>query len=314
VNIEDNDRGIDHGIRMRRGDRRRHHQHTSIHDLPIREGFPKGVDRDNHHDGLDFPALAGILRKNVGRPWAKVYEGIVAKAKANHGAHCWKELLDRIAWYVELNPMDVGDGQYVQASGRPFYHLRHRSDNQFLVHPVTGLLMRPKDEWTRLKFVKDGERSWWGEPTHLWQNRYFRFMNSIWYEVELVRVPQRKMTAYEAITGQRQYSSYRPRDEDWLYKLNLRDAVIRTRIYSDMQHNLALCHGYKTYDNKVVTHAEYEKERNDALRSQHYGRYNAPLLFGHYVYAKNAWQISKATMREVGLFTGPQLKLPNIVR
>ena len=318
MNTEDYDygRADQHGINVARGNRHKWvNPKGTIEDLPSRDSNRKGRVGWSRHGGLGFPALDNMLAKGVGRPWDNVYSEIIAKIKEEFGSHCWADLINRIRWHVELNPMEVGNGQYVQGSGRPFYSFNRRS---LMVHPKTGILMHPKQGWCDLRFTKPGERrGWWGEETHYWEGLYFRKMHGVWHEVDLAHVPKRPesdaLKDYTSSGGRYRY--YRPRDEDWLYKMDIRDEVLHTRLYSDVMHDLARCHGYKKFDGSIISHKQYEEEISKALKSSWYtGCVGRPLLCERYVYAKAAWPIGKARMRQVGIQVGPILKAPNIVR
>lgn len=303
-----------HGITSRGDHGKYFGRRTRLEELPQRESFRKGRAGWSRHFRLNLPAIDHIIQGGIGRPWGKVYSEIVAKIKENFSEDCWPELFERVRWSIELNPMDVGDGQYVQATGRPFYE--HSRLSTVMVHPVTGLLIRPKKEWCKITFERPGaRRGWWDEETHYWQGLYFRKMHGEWHEVELAIVPKRPQNHQNHSQNRGRYPWYAVRDSDWLYQMNLRDVVIRTRIHSDLRHDLARCHGYKKYDGTIISHKQYQEELSKALKSNWYsGCVSTPMLCERYVYAKSAWPISKARMRQVGIPVGPVLTAPNIVR
>lgn len=306
------DRACDYGIRKHRGNSRPNcaQRGDKIEDLPHHQRMGHFVDEHESPNGWKYhPGLKGIIRKGVGKPWGKVYAELLEFVKSNYSPSVWKDVLDTIEWNVETNPMDVGDGDYVQSNGHPFYSYGKRED--YVVHPVTGMLMKVPEKWTKVRFdSRDGER-WYvtKDSVHYWQNRYFRQISGIWYEVELVRVPKEPRTSNHTCCG------WRPRDEDWLYKMNLRDVVFRTRIYSDLVGSLASAHGYLTRQNRFVSREQYQKESAERIRRSYFLSHKdfLPADEGFPVYAKSMWQVKKSVLTQAGIL-GANLTAPNIVR
>lgn len=300
------------GIKPLRGEAHRYHQKTPLADYPTHEKTrPKIVDDYDRHRGPSFKELLRMVRKGVGRPWSKVYSELVAYIKKTYSQPLWGDAIRRIDWYVDIKPMHVGDGVYVQESGHKFYG--NGSDRDFLVHPETGLLMRPKKEWYDLTMVspsKESRRYYMGDKVRYVNNTCYRQMDGIWYEVELVNLPKSPYGAYE-----HRY----PIDisKDWLYQQNLVDVVLKKRlsdVYSS-EHDLKLAHGYRTLQNKLVPSENYHKRWKDFQKNADSGYMylGYPSIEGRTMYAKSVRQLSKKEIRRLGL-NAVSLKVPDIVR
>lgn len=262
--------------------------------LPQKEKMRANIDMYDLYDRrfVDFKGLKGMLRKGLGKPWAKIRSDIVHYVKKNFSSKLWHEMIERIEWYVELNPMQVGDDEYVHADGRVFSHSEKYP--QFLVHPKTGTLMLPKDEWTKIRFIHNsyGRRDY-DEDTVLWFNkRYFRKIHGIWYEGEIKRVP----------ANDSKVLGYVSRENDWLYKKNLFDAVLRVRIYSALLGDLIHIHGYVTDQGEYVSHKDFIEKRDKHYKTHPYNYFS--FCKGHCIYCPRLWQISDATKRMVGIQDG----------
>jgi hypothetical protein len=108
------------------------------YDHPKRQSASQGRQY-GYGEGKEFTDVLGPLRrwvgKQVGRPWNKVYSEIcqvIDKRKVTH-AH----VLDHLYNWVCRNPFRDTKGVW-RERGRAYY------TPEFIVHPRTGLLVRPR--------------------------------------------------------------------------------------------------------------------------------------------------------------------------
>jgi hypothetical protein len=107
------------------------------HDYPNEHGGFKSSARHRHYESKNFTdalgALRGNIRKNVGRPWDKVYSEFCRflDRRSLSGYHIWQHLM----WEVELNTY-LHNG-VVYKRGR--YGTDYPVDGHY-VHPATGVL------------------------------------------------------------------------------------------------------------------------------------------------------------------------------
>jgi hypothetical protein len=267
----------------------RRRRHRYMQNVPL-EDFPK---RDpthircndsiyDRHSGALFTGLAGMIWKGCGKPWAKVY---------------------------------------AQASGRPFFG--YRSSNQYYVHPQNGLLLPVKKEWTSIVLNLPGyerNRGWRDvlvDQVHYVDQAYYRKIQGLWFEVIYAVVPNYPR---DYLTQANNWSPPRydnwstKREEDWLYKLNIRDCVLKERIRSDQIGSLASVHGYY-YNGKMIHRDQYQRRVNEAARKRDYRLYGEPHLVGHEksVYAKSLRQLPKSEIRSLGLHGCADQKMPSFV-
>jgi len=80
--------------------------------------------------------LRGAIRKNIGRPWDKVFGEFcdTLDRRGLSGYHIWTHLM----WEVEMNTLLGEDGEVY---GRPVYGGRPSKVDGFYVHPINGLLL-----------------------------------------------------------------------------------------------------------------------------------------------------------------------------
>lgn len=139
---------------------------------PRRQSASQG--RQYGWDGREFTDVLGPLRKwlgkQVGRPWNKVYSEIcqvIDKRKVTH-AH----VLDHLFNWVCRNPFRDTNGVWREAGG--LY-----SSPEFIVHPRTGLLVRPRVKPEDLPkkpidFVKLTELSEYRKLSNIWYRMTYR--------------------------------------------------------------------------------------------------------------------------------------------
>jgi len=78
----------------------------------------------------------GAIRKNIGRPWDKVFGEFcdTLDRRGLSGYHIWTHLM----WEVEMSTFLGEDGEIY---GRPVYGGRPSNVDGFYVHPINGLLL-----------------------------------------------------------------------------------------------------------------------------------------------------------------------------
>jgi hypothetical protein len=146
-------------------------QQMPLEDAPRREGIGLrggGTKRFNEHLG----PLRRFLRRQVGRPWNKVFSEICEHIRLDSAVQ--SHVRDHIDDIVVTRVMVV-DGELCGASGYP---LRPYGWTEFYVCPRTGLLRKIKRP--RRQTI---------EPPADWikidDTRGYRRMSGVWYEVSL---------------------------------------------------------------------------------------------------------------------------------
>ncbi len=114
-------------------------------DYPEEYGGFRSSSRNRQINAKDFSdflsPLRGAIRKNIGRPWGKVF-GEFCEAldrRGLSGYHIWTHLM----WEVETNTFLGEDGQVYE---RPAFGGSPSKVDGFYVHPLTGLLLY-KEPW-----------------------------------------------------------------------------------------------------------------------------------------------------------------------
>lgn len=123
------------------------------HDYPDEYGGFHSSSRNRQVNAKDFSdflsPLRGAIRKNVGRPWDRVF-GEFCEAldrRGLSGYHIWTHLM----WEVETNTFLGEDGEVYE---RPAFGGLPSKVDGFYVHPLTGLLLyREPWRYRRLKNV-----------------------------------------------------------------------------------------------------------------------------------------------------------------
>ena len=136
----------------------------------------------NAKDFSDFLSpLRGAIRKNIGRPWDKVF-GVFCEAldrRGLSGYHIWTHLM----WEVETNTFLGEDGEVYE---RPeFGGLPPKADG-FYVHPITGLLLY-KEPW-RFRRLKNVPRLEIAVPNN--EPQVYRQIDGLWFRC-LVSIERR---------------------------------------------------------------------------------------------------------------------------
>lgn len=137
--------------------------------------------------------LRRYLRKNVGRPWNKVYSELAQHLdkRKTTGIH----IFDHVKWEVEQNCFLGEDGKV--------YRRRYRRTNLvsgLYVHPRTGLLCwsDTKSDWQRSVAEKRAERkrqTEWRVPIS--GNQHYVNLKGIWYVAEIERYNRSERPAEE---------------------------------------------------------------------------------------------------------------------
>lgn len=133
-------------------------------DLPKNESLrrPHRVLSNSREFSDNLGAIRGLLHKNVGRPWDKVYSEFCAVFNRDSvtGQHVHQHLLDAIVrntymkdGHVCHNKKFPGRQSEVDASERVDTPAS-RYDEKFYVHPTTGRIVERKDE-ARSKYKKE---------------------------------------------------------------------------------------------------------------------------------------------------------------
>lgn len=156
--------------RSKRFDGKNIEEHKKQEGIRIRYGW------DTRRPGDKLGAIKGFLKKNVGRPWDKVYSEI--RENLSHDSMSQSHVLDHIDGYVETHTKMDGK-KVVRSDGTD---LRWWAD--FFVHPVNGLLMQNKESKYRYRRPEPKKILWNADKTGQYRN-----IDGIWYEVELKPVP-----------------------------------------------------------------------------------------------------------------------------
>ena len=295
----------EYGLKLDRGSRRKRlNQGKKLSELPKQESIHhRPIDFDHDVD-LKYP-FNRKLSAGVGRPWSDVYSEIIAELKSQ-----FHDAAHHFSWfptsYVTIHVKEPIPGVFCDMEGNSLSGYRHRDG--FFVNPNNGQLQLAKKSWDKqlkkiMVPIRDTNRAWsWSsDEVSYHDNRCFRKINNIWYEVILENLPSRP--------------AYKPGDEwqrkteeDWLYKLNCVDAVMKTRLTSAMIYSLAQCHGYKMYDNRLVTKFQYQKEMEKDK-----GSFFSYPPVERSVYAKLIVQASKRDIEKYDLNKHAP-KTPDIVR
>ena len=157
----------------------------------------KHVRSSGNQETKSFSDLLGplrrYLRRNVGRPWDKVYSELAQHLdkRKTTGIH----IFDHVKWEVEQNCFVGEDGKVYQRRYR-------RTDpvSGLYVHPRTGLLCwsDSKSIWHQTLANKRAERkrqTEWRVPIS--GNRHYVKLNGIWYIADIERYTRSERPAEE---------------------------------------------------------------------------------------------------------------------
>jgi hypothetical protein len=124
------------GARLGYRRQRMHNRRVNLEDAPRREGISRRESHDSKYQRDLFGPLERFLRRNVGRPWDKVFAEICEHARLDNVAQ--QHLRRHVCDFVNLRVVEI-DGKLISRSqwGGRGWPLR---DNELYVCPRTGLL------------------------------------------------------------------------------------------------------------------------------------------------------------------------------
>jgi hypothetical protein len=150
--------------------------------------------------------LRGAIRKNVGRPWDKVF-GEFCEAldrRGLSGYHIWTHLM----WEVETNTFLGEDGEVY---GRSSFGGRSSKVEGFYVHPFTGLLLYKQPKRYRLRWNRPKvEISVPGDEAQV-----YRRIGGLWFRC-LVDVEVRNLHPYRTEVVVRRVKSASRKEIRWI--------------------------------------------------------------------------------------------------
>jgi hypothetical protein len=160
------------------------------HDYPEEYGGFRSSSRNRQANAKSFSdllsPLRGAIRKNIGRPWDKVF-GEFCEAldrRGLSGYHIWTHLM----WEVETNTLLGEDGDVYEW---PRYGGLPSKVNGFYVHPLSGLLLYKKPmRFRRLKNTPQPEI-----PVPKNDPQVYRRIDGLWFRC-LINVEIRDYRPY----------------------------------------------------------------------------------------------------------------------
>jgi len=166
-------------IKTQKGERKRLQRDPD--GLPSRESMSR-KRKPIHREFSDLIGpLRGLIKKNVGRPWNKVYSEICEHISP--GNQVQNHILQHLKWEVELDVEMVGKVPHDKTTHR--YRRDTACRSKYYVNPNTGLLCLNKYyesyRYRRRKEIPDYIKI---DDTH--QARMF---GGIWYELTLKPLP-----------------------------------------------------------------------------------------------------------------------------
>lgn len=179
-------------------------------DYPEEYGGLRSSSRNRQINAKDFSdflsPLRGAIRKNIGRPWDKVF-GEFCEAldrRGLSGYHIWTHLM----WEVETNTFLGEDGQVYE---RPTFGGFPSKVDGFYVHPLTGLLLY-KEPWRfrRLKNMPTPEI-----PVPDNEPQVYRKIDGLWFRC-LVSVETRSFRPYRKEEVVRRVKSASRKEIAWI--------------------------------------------------------------------------------------------------
>lgn len=162
-------------------------------DLPTREGMKKRYGWNAKPFGENLNPLWGMVRKNVGRPWDKVYSELCSVFNMRSVIN--QHILDHLKYFVEQNCYEEDEIVYVRSNYGPDRPIKD-SSTEYYVHPRTGILLRNK--WYKshksISRQRDAERKNQElktrrviEPGKL---EYRKNDAGVWFACELAKIPE----------------------------------------------------------------------------------------------------------------------------
>ena len=180
------------------------------HDYPDEYGGFRSSSRNRQVNAKDFSdflsPLRGAIRKNVGRPWDKVF-GEFCEAldrRGLSGYHIWTHLM----WEVETNTFLGEDGEVYE---RPAFGGLPSKVDGFYVHPRTGLLLYRKP-W-RFRRLKNVARLDIPVPNN--EPQVYRRIDGLWFRC-LISVEMRSSGPYHTEEVIRRVKSASRKEIAWI--------------------------------------------------------------------------------------------------
>ncbi|UWZ85832.1 hypothetical protein [Occallatibacter riparius] len=180
------------------------------HDYPEEYGGFRSSSRKRQINPKGFSdflsPLRGAIRKNVGRPWDKVF-GEFCEAldrRGLSGYHIWTHLM----WEVETKTFIGEDGEVY---GRPAFGGRPSKVDGFFVHPLTGLLLYKQPR--RFRPLKNTARSDIPVPEN--EPQVYRRIDGLWFRC-LVNVEIRNLRPYRTEVVVRRVKSASRKEIAWI--------------------------------------------------------------------------------------------------
>lgn len=258
-------------------------QSMDVEDLPTKDRVRTTWKNDWNHLPKYKSRIKRILEKGVGRRFDDVYKEILQAIKENYRPATWDDIIGCIDWWVELTPMEVLPGVFAGKSGFPML-----SSKYYYVCPHSGIMKRAKQRWHKiLRDLENGGKQndarYWKQEHLVLENRSFRKICGIWYEVILSNLPK---TNNQIDDG---------------YNFGVYDYVLKQRISQYNLDDLRKCHGIRTYDDRLTPYDKYCKQQ-----------LSNPLMIGYNnVYASAIRQLSNSEVNYFRLSsnveTAPQL-------
>lgn len=182
------------------------------HDYPEEYGGFRSSSRKRQANAKGFSdflsPLRSAIRKNVGRPWNKVF-GEFCEAldrRGLSGYHIWTHLM----WEVATNTFLGEDGEVYGRPQRPFGGLSWKVDG-FYVHPFSGLLLYEKPR--RFRRLKKMPRPEIPVPEN--EPQVYRKIDGLWFRC-LVTVEIRSLRPYRKEVVVRRVKSASRKEIAWI--------------------------------------------------------------------------------------------------
>lgn len=150
--------------------------------------------------------VKGFIRKNVGRPWNKVYSEVckvLDKRKVTH-----KHVIDHMFQWVETSPIFCPDG-YWRSPDNIYSRLNddgqleyYGMEPEFIVHPKTGLLVanKPREsKGARIARWREREKQNQKDTVKIDESSCYRKINDIWYRCKIREADKHEVELYKAI-------------------------------------------------------------------------------------------------------------------
>jgi len=161
----------------------------------------------NSKDFSDFLSpLRGAIRKNVGRPWNRVFSEFceALDRRGLSGYHIWTHLM----WEVETNTFLGDDGEVYQ---RPAYGGRPLKADGFYVHPRTGLLLYKQQK--RYRWPQKKRRPDIQVPENA--PLVYRMIDGLWFRC-LVTIEERSSRPHRNVEVVRRVKSASRKEIAWI--------------------------------------------------------------------------------------------------